>query len=121
MDDTYLGYIGLPELRGLLAGASPGNAGRAGCAGAVFAELVAECLACRAPEIVDLGCGFLAEADAWASARCLHEAMSVGQDPDCRGNVRALCPFTPFRRENHDACMLGSPAVACMHACVPGH
>ena len=26
-----------------------------GCAEAVFAELVEECLACRAPEIVELG------------------------------------------------------------------
>ena len=48
----------------------------------------AECLACRAPPIVDVGLAQLALADeAWTCPRVLEEALSVGQDPDCRGQV----------------------------------
>ena len=90
VDDTYLGYISLAELRGLLADCSGANPLRSGCAPAALAELVAECLACRAPDIVALGVSYLGEEDAWGCARVLHEALSVGQDPDCRGNVRCF-------------------------------
>ena len=51
--------------------------------------LPAECLACRAPAIVDVGLAQLALADeAWTCPRVLEEALSVGQDPDCRGQAR---------------------------------
>ena len=55
----------------------------------------AECLACRAPPIVDVGLAQLALADeAWTCPRVLEEALSVGQDPDCRGQVRhSACPW----------------------------
>ncbi|KAK9840929.1 hypothetical protein WJX81_000905 [Elliptochloris bilobata] len=91
VDDAYLGYISIPELLALLGEALAGSAGSgapAAAALAVYRSLVAECLACRAPAIVDVGLAQLALADeAWTCPRVLEEALSVGQDPDCRGQV----------------------------------
>ena len=92
VDDSYLGYISVPELLGLLSealAASASSGGAAAAALAVYRALVAECLACRAPAIVDVGLAQLALADeAWTCPRVVQEALSVGQDPDCRGQAR---------------------------------
>ena len=66
-----------------------GKAPRA-CHRAVLAALVAECLACRAPDIVALGVEFLGGCErVWGSMHVLQEALGVGQDPDCRGQARS--------------------------------
>lgn len=92
VDDAYLGYISVPELLGLLSealAASATSGGAAAAALAAYRALVAECLACRAPAIVDVGLAQLALADeAWTCPRVVQEALSVGQDPDCRGQAR---------------------------------
>jgi hypothetical protein len=92
VDDAYLGYVGVPELLALLgeslAAASAPN-GAATAPLGVYRALVAECLACRAPGIVDVGLAQLALApEAWTCPRVLAEALAVGQDPDCRGQAR---------------------------------
>ena len=64
-----------------------------GCTSTRAGRPPAECLACRAPPIVDVGLAQLALADeAWTCPRVLEEALSVGQDPDCRGQVRHSAP-----------------------------
>ena len=88
VDDTHLGYIKLRELEELLdsfqeaAQRYPGS-----CAAEAFPALLAECFACRVPHIVDLGVEMLPSERAWSCLRVLREALSVGQDPDCRGQV----------------------------------
>ncbi|CAL8468683.1 g8223 [Coccomyxa elongata] len=88
VDDTHLGYIKLIELEELLesfqeaAQRCPGS-----CAAEAFPALVAECFACRVPHIVDMGVEMLPSETAWSCSRVLREALSVGQDPDCRGQV----------------------------------
>ena len=87
------------------------------CWAGLLRQLVAECLACRAPEIVAIGVKLLAAHEGvWNCKRVLQEALSAGQDPDCRGNVcsRAAWPQT------RPACMLkwqlvGPCDVARMH------
>jgi hypothetical protein len=92
VDDAYLGYVSVAELLALLgealaAASAPG--GGAAAPLAVYRALVAECLACRAPGIVDVGLAQLALApEAWTCPRVLAEALAVGQDPDCRGQAR---------------------------------
>lgn len=88
VDDTHLGYMALAELRALL-GEFRAEAERssAGCAAETFPALVAECFACRVPVIVDVGVDALASEAAWACGCVLREALSAGQDPDCRGQV----------------------------------
>ena len=106
VDDAYLGYIGVPELLALLgeslAAASALDGGATAPLG-VYRALVAECLACRAPGIVDVGLAQLALApEAWTCPRVLAEALAVGQDPDCRGQARPagapqqahMCPMS---------------------------
>ncbi|EIE22354.1 hypothetical protein COCSUDRAFT_66578 [Coccomyxa subellipsoidea C-169] len=88
VDDTNLGYIKPKELQELLgsmreaAESCPG-----GCAAEAFPALVAECFACRVPHIVDMGVDMLPSEAAWGCPRVMREALSVGQDPDCRGQV----------------------------------
>jgi hypothetical protein len=96
VDDTFLGYISAKELQGLLAefGAASERS-PISCATSAFAALVAECLACHDAKIVALGVEHLASDAAWNNARVLQEALSVGQDPDCRGKVPSLLP--PFQ------------------------
>ncbi len=90
VDDTHLGYIKLMELEELLesfqeaAQRCPGS-----CAAEAFPALMAECFACRVPHIVDVGVEMLPSESAWSCSRVLREALSVGQDPDCRGQVSA--------------------------------
>lgn len=91
MDDTFLGHISFKELQSVLAEFSAASeASPVSAAAATFAALVAECLACREAEIVALGVQHLASEAAWSCPRALQEALSVGQDPDCRGKVAFL-------------------------------
>jgi len=97
VDDTHLGYMALAELRALL-GEFRAEAERSsgGCAAAAFPALVAECFACRVPVIVDVGVEALASEAAWACACVLREALSAGQDPDCRGQVPCFLRSSSF-------------------------
>ena len=88
MDDTFLGYVRLSELQSVMdqfaevtLNAPDSRAAR------MFPMLVAECLACREPGLINTGIDFLAFDAAWSNGQVLQEALSVGQDPDCRGKV----------------------------------
>lgn len=88
VDDTFLGYVRLSELQSMMdqfaeitLSAPDSKAAR------VFPMLVAECLACREPGLINTGIDFLAFDAAWNDSQVLQEALSVGQDPDCRGKV----------------------------------
>ena len=88
MDDTNLGYIKPKELQELLESLQEaGESCPGGCAAEAFPAVVAECFACRVPHIVDMGVDMLPSELAWGCPRVLREALSVGQDPDCRGQV----------------------------------
>lgn len=88
VDDTFLGYVRLSELQSVMdqfaevtLNAPDSKAAR------VFPMLVAECLACREPGLINTGIDFLAFDAAWNDGQVVQEALSVGQDPDCRGKV----------------------------------
>lgn len=92
VDDTFLGYVRLSELQSMMDQFAEvaASAGDSKCA-AVFPMLVAECLACREPGLINTGVDFLAFEAAWNNNQVLQEALSVGQDPDCRGKVGTRC------------------------------
>lgn len=92
VDDTFLGYVHLSELQSMMDQFAEvaASAGDSKCA-AVFPMLVAECLACREPGLINTGVDFLAFEAAWNNTQVLQEALSVGQDPDCRGKVGTRC------------------------------
>jgi len=90
VDDCYLGYIPFEDLQGLLEELSAGRTeeGQSDRVKAAFACLLAECFACRSLAMVRLAVEFLnGYESAWNDARVLSEALAVGQDPDCRGQV----------------------------------
>lgn len=90
VDDCYLGHIPFEELQGLLEELSSGRTeeGQSERVRATFGCLLAECFACRNLLMVRLAIEFLnAYESAWNDKRVLHEALAVGQDPDCRGQV----------------------------------
>ena len=92
VDDCYLGYIKFEELREVLEEFSAGRteAGKEDRVTAAFRGLLAECLACRNAELAALAVEYIEVYDAaWNDRRVLYEAMAVGQDPDCRGQVTA--------------------------------
>lgn len=88
VDDTFLGYVRLSELQSVMdqfaevtLNAPDSKAAHA------FPMLVGECLACREPGLINTGIDFLAFEAAWNDTQVVQEALSVGQDPDCRGKV----------------------------------
>ena len=90
MDDTFLGYVRLSELQSVMDQFAEATLNAPGSRAArVFPMLVAECLACREPGLINTGIDFLAFDAAWNDAQVVQEALSVGQDPDCRGKVCA--------------------------------
>ena len=96
VDDTFLGYVRLSELVSLMDQFAEVRLSAQACKAArVFPMLVAECLACREPGLINTGIDFLAFDAAWNDRQVLQEALSVGQDPDCRGKVRPDCTHTP--------------------------
>ena len=89
VDDTFLGYVLLSELQSMMDQfAEVALSAPEGKAALAFPMLVAECLACREPGLINTGIDFLVVDAAWSDAQVLQEALSVGQDPDCRGKVR---------------------------------
>lgn len=97
MDDTFLGYVRLSELQSAMDQFAEVTLSAADSkAAAVFSMMVAECLACREPGLINTGIDFLAFDAAWNDAQVLQEALSVGQDPDCRGKVGGRSPCNLF-------------------------
>ncbi|KAK9829695.1 hypothetical protein WJX72_007404 [[Myrmecia] bisecta] len=90
VDDTYLGYVSLADLQSYLGDLVGRSLARGSQQAHIFFAIVAECLACRSPDIVRVGVHSMSKHKAaWEHPRVILEALSVAQDPDCRGTV--LC------------------------------
>ena len=121
MDDTFLGYVLLSELQSMMDQfAEVTLAAPEGKAALVFPMLVAECLACREPGLINTGIDFLVVDAAWSDAQVLQEALSVGQDPDCRGKVRGLLQDANMGASKAPAVLTGTGCCCPLHAGVRG-
>ena len=112
VDDTFLGYVLLSELQSAMDQfAEVTLAALQGKAALVFPMLVAECLACREPGLINTGIDFLVVDAAWSDAQVLQEALAVGQDPDCRGKVCGLLQDANVRACKAPAMSTGKAAI----------